>query len=65
MKNIIDTVNDVCMVRQCMLTVAMLWVTIMSALCPGYCLYETLLLRHRHIDVHADINNICEYFFFL
>ena len=25
MKNITDTVNDVCMVRQCTLTVAMLW----------------------------------------
>ena len=30
MKNITDTVNDVCMVRQCTLTVAMLWVTITS-----------------------------------
>ena len=55
------------------LTVAMLWVTIMSALdvsrTEGYCLYGTLLLHphsacpvqiraHHHIDVYTDINNI-------
>ena len=52
------------------LTVAMLWVTITSALdmsrTEGYCLYGTLLLRphfactaqvraHRHINVCTDI----------
>ena len=56
------------------LTVAMLWVTIMSVLdmsrTEGYCLYGTLLLHprwtacpvqvraHHHIDVHTDINNL-------
>ena len=54
------------------LTVAILWVTIMSALdvprTEGYCLYGTLLLRprltacpvqiraHHHIAVFPDIN---------
>ena len=53
------------------LTVAMLWVTITSALdvspTVGYCLYGTLLLRPRsactvqigayhHMDVFTDIN---------
>ena len=55
------------------LTVAILWVTIMSALdvsrTVGYCLYGTLLLRphwtacpvqiraHHHIAVFPDIND--------
>ena len=69
MKDITDTVNDVCMV-----TVATLPNGSQLRLCcalsrtVGYCLYGTLLLHphwtaypvqiraHHHIDVHTDIN---------
>ena len=59
MKDITDTVNDTCMVRQCM---GYNYVHVV-----GYCLYRTLLLRprsacpvqiraHHHIYVYTDIN---------
>ena len=69
MKDIPDTVNDdVC-------TVAMLWVTITSALClvqkvtvcTGHYYYvragtacPVQIGAHHHIDVYTDINNMNE-----
>ena len=61
MKDITDTVNDVCMVRQCM------GYNYIHAV--GYRFYGTLLLRsryciplqiraHQHINVYTDINNL-------
>ena len=60
MKDITDTVNDVCIVRQ--------WMGYNYVRAVGYCLYGTLLLRlswtacpvqiraHHHIAVCVDIN---------
>ena len=56
MKDITDTVNDVCMVRQCM------GYNYVRAV--GYCLYGTCssvecpveIRAHHHIDVYTDIN---------
>ena len=67
MKDITDTVNDVCTT----LTVAMLpnYNYICTVHTVGYCLYGTLLLHprsacpvqmraHHHIDVFTDINHL-------
>ena len=65
MKDVTDTVNDVC--TDCCCVMGYNYVRAV-----GYCMYKTLLLRpcsacpvqiraHYHIDVYTDINNIFQY----
>ena len=72
MKNITDTVNDVCMLLRYQMGYN--YVGAVSRI-VGYCLYGTLLLRpcwtacpvqiraHHHIDVCTDINKYYERYF--
>ena len=68
MKDITDTVNDVCMVRQCNVTKRYVtkWVTITSALDhTGQSPVHTVpacpiqIRAHHHIDVYTDISKEC------